>query len=160
MIWRASSGKTDGNFAREGIVFDRNHVLHDARARLLLLQGSLNPFPARSIRKRGEENRHEGGEGEGFLICPGREGAGSNRNGRKRSNRRVSRYAICSFPPLFHSSASASHFVFSIRRVHSLFHVFAICPRFFFPSFRFVFCRTFSSKSLRKFIFEHPRKES
>ena len=91
MIWLASGGKTVGNFARGGrggIVFDRNHVLH--RDSSFGVPELLSP--ARSI--RGEENRHRG-EG-GFSFVPGSPLAGSddsNRNGRKRSNQRVPRFA-------------------------------------------------------------------
>lgn len=71
-----------------GIVFDRNHVLH--RDSSFGVPELLSP--ARSI--RGEENRHRG-EG-GFSFVPGSPLAGSddsNRNGRKRSNQRVPRFA-------------------------------------------------------------------
>lgn len=69
-------------------MFDRNHVLH--RDSSFGVPELLSP--ARSI--RGEENRHRG-EG-GFSFVPGSPLAGSddsNRNGRKRSNQRVPRFA-------------------------------------------------------------------
>lgn len=73
----------------------------------ILPSGSLNSFPGRSI--RGEENRHRGGN---FSFVRESPLAGSDRNGRKRSNQRVSRFAgmriyiyiyLFRFPPLFHS---------------------------------------------------------
>lgn len=135
-----------------GIVFDRNHVLH--RDSSFGVPELLSP--ARSI--RGEENRHRG-EG-GFSFVPGSPLAGSddsNRNGRKRSNQRVPRFAgmriyiyIYSFrfPSLFHSRFR--FFAFFVRkerscRIEPISFAFLTFSKFILPSFRFLF-RPFSSR--------------
>lgn len=117
-------------FRSRGIVFDRNHVLHDARA--FFFRGPWTPFRPDRYVKRGEENRHEGGRDFSF-VRGGRAvrtaTGGSDRIHESHDSRYV--HSVSFFIPqlpLLTESSLSSPFAACI-------HFFAICRR----SLRFVF---------------------